>query len=73
MKVNPFVLAIKRLSCNVMNKATNTEELKELLCFNIYKLNRAFGRYYQAAFSETGLTYPKFVILMALEKGLAAA
>ncbi|MEM7596779.1 MAG: MarR family transcriptional regulator [Pseudomonadota bacterium] len=41
--------------------------LHDLLCFNIYTLNRSFGRYYQAAFSETGLTYPKFVILMALE------
>lgn len=43
------------------------DNLKELLCFNIYSLNRSFGRYYQAAFSDTGLTYPKFVILMALD------
>ncbi|MEO1140003.1 MAG: MarR family transcriptional regulator [Pseudomonadota bacterium] len=52
-----------------MDQAPNTEDLKQLLCFNIYSLNRAFGRYYQAAFSETGLTYPKFVILMALDAG----
>ena len=46
-----------------------TDDLKQLLCFNIYTLNRSFGRYYQAAFSETGMTYPKFVILMALDSG----
>lgn len=50
-----------------MDDTRNTDDLKQLLCFNIYTLNRSFGRYYQAAFSETGLTYPKFVILMALE------
>lgn len=50
-----------------MSLSTNTEDLKELLCFNVYSLNRSFGRYYSSAFSETGLTYPKFVILMALE------
>lgn len=50
-----------------MNDQTTLHELKELLCFNIYSLNRSFGRFYQAAFSETGLTYPKFVLLMALE------
>ncbi len=50
-----------------MDDTSNIDDLKALLCFNIYSLNRSFGRYYQAAFSETGLTYPKFVILMALD------
>ena len=50
-----------------MDDQQTFDALHELLCFNIYSLNRSFGRYYQAAFSETGLTYPKFVILMALE------
>ena len=50
-----------------MDKSVTHTALHDLLCFNIYTLNRSFGRYYQAAFSETGLTYPKFVILMALE------
>jgi DNA-binding MarR family transcriptional regulator len=40
--------------------------LDALLCFNIYAANRAFGRFYQSAFSETELTYPKVVILEAL-------
>lgn len=50
------------------NKPPNDPRLDTLLCFNAYALNRAFGRFYQAAFSETGMTYPKFVILMALDE-----
>ena len=67
MKVNPFVCAEICLSSVAMDNSLTTNDLTDLLCFNIYTLNRSFGRYYQAAFSETGLTYPKFVILMALE------
>lgn len=50
-----------------MDQDAKSDTLTELLCFNTYALNRAFGRFYQAAFSETGLTYPKFVILMVLD------
>ncbi len=50
-----------------MKDEQDINQLKQLLCFNVYSLNRAFARFYQAAFSETGLTYPKFVILQALE------
>ncbi|MEM7074085.1 MAG: MarR family transcriptional regulator [Pseudomonadota bacterium] len=50
-----------------MTRQTNLLDLKNLLCFNIYSLNRSFCRFYASAFSETGLTYPKFVILMALD------
>jgi len=42
--------------------------LDQLLCFNVYSLNRALGRFYQAAFSDTGMTYPKFVVLSALHE-----
>ncbi len=52
-----------------MDKNEISDALHELLCFKVYTLNRSFGRYYQAAFSDTGLTYPKFVILMALDRG----
>lgn len=38
------------------------------LCFNVYATNRAFGRFYQATISESGLTYPKFVILNVLKE-----
>lgn len=41
-------------------------KLESRLCFGTYRLNRAFARFYQTLFGETGLTYPKFVILSAL-------
>ncbi|MGV6813059.1 MAG: MarR family winged helix-turn-helix transcriptional regulator [Brevirhabdus sp.] len=49
-----------------MSTPADTPALEQLLCFNIYSLNRAFSRFYQAAFSDTGMTYPKFVVLSAL-------
>ena len=42
--------------------------LDALLCFNVYALNLALGRFYQQAFGETGFTYPKFLVLMALDE-----
>lgn len=38
------------------------------LCFNVYATNRAFGRFYQAILSDSGLTYPKMVILNTLKE-----
>lgn len=35
-------------------------------CFTAYRLNRSFARFYQAVFADTGLTYPKYVILNVL-------
>ena len=40
-----------------------------LMCYNVYALHHAFGRFYQAAFADTGFTYPKFIVLLALEDG----
>ena len=42
--------------------------LDELICFQVYRLHHAFGRYYHAAFGDTGFTYPKYVVLKALEE-----
>jgi len=49
--------------------STTPDELNinDLLCSNIYGLNRSFGRLYQALFGETGFTYPKFLVLHALK------
>lgn len=69
MKVNPFGRVKSRLSYAAMDQVTPIDRLDELLCFNVYSLHRSFGRYYQAAFSDTGMTYPKFVILMVLDAG----
>lgn len=41
-------------------------DINDLACFQVYRLHHAFGRYYQAAFAETGLTYAKYIILKAL-------
>lgn len=43
------------------------DDFTRRICFNVYAVNRAFGRFYQAAISESGLTYPKFVILNTLK------
>ncbi|MBU3260789.1 MarR family transcriptional regulator [Roseovarius sp. PS-C2] len=47
-----------------MEKKSN---LNDLACFQVYTLHHAFGRYYQAAFAESGLTYAKYIILKALD------
>lgn len=52
-----------------MSDQKTFEDINALLCFNVYALNRAFSRFYQSAFSDTGLTYPKFVILKSLKAG----
>ena len=51
-----------------MTEDTDPPGLDTLLCYNVYALNLAFGRFYQAAFGETGFTYPKFVVLLALNE-----
>lgn len=51
-----------------MSDQSDPNALEHLLCFNVYSLNRALSRFYQAAFGETGMTYPKFVVLAALEE-----
>ncbi len=37
------------------------------ICFNTYATNRSLGRFFQSSLSDTGLTYPKFVILNSLK------
>ena len=43
------------------------DQFTRRICFNVYAAQRAFGRFYQATLTESGLTYPKFVILNALK------
>ena len=45
------------------------DQLDTSVCFNVYTLQRAFSRFFQTAFGNTGFTYPKFVILKVLEEG----
>ena len=51
-----------------MNDRSDTNALGQLLCFNVYSMNLALSRFYKIAFGKTGMTYPKFVVLSALEE-----
>lgn len=49
-----------------MPKTDTHIQLDDRLCFGTYRLNRAFARFYHSLIGDTGLTYPKFVILSVL-------
>lgn len=51
-----------------MTDTSDPIALERLFCFSVYSLNRALSRFYQAAFGDTGMTYPKFVVLAALDE-----
>lgn len=51
-----------------MTDKSDPSSLEHLLCFNVYSMNLALSRFYKAAFGNTGMTYPKFVVLSALEE-----
>lgn len=40
--------------------------LDEMLCFSIYKAHHAMNRFYKPVLAELGLTYPQFIVMMAL-------
>ena len=40
--------------------------LSDLLCFAIYSANGAFNRAYKPILDELGLTYPQYVVMIAL-------
>lgn len=45
---------------------TQTVKLNDLLCFAVYSANNAFNRFYKPIMTELGLTYPQFLVMMAL-------
>ena len=51
-----------------MSRSTDDTRLQTRMCYNVYALHHAFGRCYQAAFGDTGFTYPKFIVLLALDE-----
>ena len=51
-----------------MKDQSDPNSLEQLLCFNVYSMNLALSRFYKAAFGNTGMTYPKFVVLSALDE-----
>ena len=43
-----------------------TTQLDELLCFTVYSTAHAFNRVYQPLLEKLGLTYPQYLVLVAL-------
>lgn len=40
--------------------------LEHMICFAAYSASQAFSRFYRPMLDEMGLTYPQFVVMMAL-------
>lgn len=45
---------------------TSALDLDQMLCFAIYSANGAFNRAYRPMLDRLGLTYPQYLVLMAL-------
>jgi DNA-binding MarR family transcriptional regulator len=41
-------------------------EIDEMLCFSIYSAGHAFNKIYKPLLDELGLTYPQFLVMVAL-------
>lgn len=39
---------------------------EDMLCFDVYAVNLAFGRFYKPLLDPLGLTYPQFLVMVAL-------
>ncbi|KMK65672.1 MarR family winged helix-turn-helix transcriptional regulator [Puniceibacterium sp. IMCC21224] len=40
--------------------------LEQMLCFDLYAANHAFGRFYKPLLDPMGLTYPQYLVLLVL-------
>ncbi|MCE0505428.1 MULTISPECIES: MarR family winged helix-turn-helix transcriptional regulator [unclassified Roseivivax] len=40
--------------------------LEQMLCFDLYAAQNAFGRFYKALLDPLGLTYPQYLVMTAL-------
>ena len=49
-----------------MTSAAPSLDLDQLLCFAIYSANGAFNRAYRPMLDKLGLTYPQYLVLLAL-------
>ena len=47
-------------------KNKNQTLLDKQLCFAIYEVNRLFNKFYHQSLSEFNLTYPQYIVLLAL-------
>ena len=46
--------------------ADGTVRLSDLLCFSLYSASHAFTRFYKPMLNDLGLTYPQYLVLLAL-------
>lgn len=46
-----------------------TARLEEQLCFAVYQTGHAFTRMYRSALADLGLTYPQYLVMLALWDG----
>ena len=49
-------------------KKPASPQLVDLLCFAIYSTNLAYGRAYKPVLEELGLTYPQYIVIVALSE-----
>jgi DNA-binding MarR family transcriptional regulator len=56
------VMAIKKLDA----ASGDAAKLEDILCFAIYSANLAVNRVYKPLLDELGLTYPQYLVLIAL-------
>lgn len=50
-------------------KRAQTVPLSDLLCFSIYSTSHAFNRVYKPILEDLGLTYPQYLVMLALWQG----
>lgn len=48
------------------NAAAATPDIEDLLCFAVYSVGHAFNRVYKPLLDAIGLTYPQYLVMVAL-------
>jgi DNA-binding MarR family transcriptional regulator len=51
---------------NAPGQPAASPTLEELICFAVYSAGHAFNRVYQPLLEEVGLTYPQYLVMIAL-------
>ncbi|RCS22550.1 MarR family transcriptional regulator [Phyllobacterium salinisoli] len=54
------------MNTKAKNPKPGLPEIDELLCFSIYSAGHAFNQLYRPMLDEIGLTYPQYLVLVAL-------
>ncbi|VVT25815.1 MarR family transcriptional regulator [Rhizobium sp. EC-SD404] len=51
---------------DIKAEAPETIDPQAMLCFNLYAVSHAFNRFYQPILDPLGITYPQYLVLLAL-------